>query len=179
MHEVLEGHGGHGGHEVSPLTMPVTVTLSILAVLVALFTLLGHRSSKEELLLQTQEADQWAFFQAKNSGLHGSQTGADMFALLLPVDKEKAAAAHEKYAKEAERYTEEKAEAKKEAEALKQERMLVAERGDRYEFAEVGLEIALIICTFTLLTSKKAFWYAGMLLSLVGIAVGFSGFLLH
>ncbi len=174
MHDVLEGHEGHGDN---PFTMPVTVTLSILAVLLALVTLLGHRASKEELLLQTQEADQWAFFQAKNSGLHGMQTGADMLSTLMPVDKEKAAALHEKYVKEAERYLEEKAEAKKEAESLKGERLLVEKRGDGYEAGEVVLEIALIICSFTLLTKKKAFWYGGMFLGVVGILIAFGGFL--
>jgi len=176
MHDVLEGHGGH---EASPFTMPVTVTLSILAVLLALVTLLGHRAAKEELLLQTQEADQWAFFQAKNSGLHAMQVGADQLEIFQPVEREKAASYREKYLKEAERYTEEKSEAKKEAEGLKQERLLVGRRGDRYEAGEVILEIALIICTFTLLTNKKAFWYAGMLLGMLGIGVALSGFLLH
>jgi hypothetical protein len=179
MHDVLEGHGGHEGHEEGPYTMPVTVTLSILAVLLALVTLLGHRAAKEELLLQTQEADQWAFFQAKNSGLHGMQTGADLLATLTPVDKEQAAKLREKYLEEAKRYGEEKAEAKKEAEGLKQERMLIGQRGDRYEAGEVILEIALIICSFTLLTKKKAFWYGGMLLGVLGIAIASSGFLLH
>jgi hypothetical protein len=179
MHDVLEGHGEHGGHGEGPLTMPVTVTLSILAVLLAIATLLGHRAAKEELLLQTQEADQWAFFQAKNSGLHGMQTGADFLGTFAPVDKEQAAALREKYLKEAERYTEEKAEAKKEAEGLKQERLVVGRRGDRYEAGEVVLEIALIISSFTLLTSKKLFWYAGMLLGLLGIGIALSGFLLH
>lgn len=179
MHDVLEGHAEHSGHEDSPFTMPVTVTLSVLAVLMAGVTLLGHRASKEELLLQTQEADQWAFFQAKNSGLHGMQTGADMLGILTPVDKEQAAQLREKYLKEAERYAEEKAEAQKEAEDLKKERLIVGQRGDRYESGEVILEIALIICSFTLLTKKNAFWYSGMVLGAVGVVVAFSSFLLH
>jgi hypothetical protein len=179
MHDVLEGPGEHGGHGEGPLTMPVTVTLSILAVLLAISTLFGHRAAKEELLLQTQEADQWAFFQAKNSGLHGMQTGADMLGVLTTVDKEQAAALREKYLKEAARYAEEKAEAKKEAEALKEERLLVGSRGDRYEAGEVVLEIALIITSFTLLTSKKFFWYSGVLLGLLGVGIALSGFLLH
>ncbi len=179
MHDVLEGHGGHGGHEASPLAVPVTVTLSILAVLLAIVTLLGHRASKEELLLQTQEADQWAFFQAKNSGLHDMQDTIDL-ATLAPKEREKEAdALKEKDLKQAERYTEEKAEAKKEAEALKQERLVVGSRGDRFEAGEVFLEIALILCSFTLLTNKKLFWFAGILLGLLGIAIALSGFLLH
>ena len=148
-------------------------------MLLALVTLFAHRAAKEELLLQTQEADQWAFFQAKNSGLHGMQTGADMLSVLVPVDNEKAAAMREKYLKEADRYNEEKNEAKDKAEEFKKERLLVGDRGDRYEAGEVVLEIALIICSFTLLTQKKVFWYSGMLLGLLGIGFALSGFLLH
>ena len=88
MHEVLEANEEHGGHEESPLTIPVSVTLSILAVLVAISTLFAHRSAKEELLLQTQETDQWAFYQAKNSGLHFMQLRLDLLevqaAILAP-----------------------------------------------------------------------------------------------
>jgi hypothetical protein len=178
MSEGLEIPGGEE-QSSSPFTVPVTITLSILAVLLALATLLGHRAAKEELLLQTQESDQWAFFQAKNSGLHGMQVGADMLASLTPVNKEQAAAMREKYLKQAERYNEEKTEAKDKAEELKKERLLVGSRGDRYETGEVVLEIALIICSFTLLTSKKIFWHAGILLGLIGMGIALSGFLLH
>ena len=36
----------------------------------------------------------------------------------------------------------------------------MAKREDRYDAAEVVLEIALIICSLTLLTKKKFFWFA-------------------
>ena len=179
MHEVLEGQEEHGGHEDSPLTIPVSVTLSILAVLVAIATLFGHRSAKEELLLQTQETDQWAFYQAKNSGLHFMQLRLDMLDTFTIVDKDKAEQKREKALKEAERYTKDKEEAKEKAEDLQKERAVVARKGDRYEGAEVLLEIALILTSFTLITKKKFFWFAGSLLGLVGIAVVLSGFLLH
>ena len=178
MHEVLEEQE-HEGHEKGPLTMPVTVTLAILAVFIAVSTLLGNSASKEEILLQSQEADQWAFFQAKNDGLRISQSIVVLLSTLQPVDKGIAAAAREKYEKEVGRYSEEKAEAQKEAQNLKQERLLTERRGRRYETAEVILEIGLILCTFTLLTNKKAFWYSGMLLGAVGIVIGLSGFLLY
>src|SRR5271163_3264208 len=103
MHEVLEGPGGHGGgHEDNPLMLPVTITLSILAVLVALVTLLGHRAHTEELLLQTQATDQWALYQARNIRLHEMQGFADMLSALAPGDKEKADTLKEKYKKEVE-----------------------------------------------------------------------------
>jgi uncharacterized protein DUF4337 len=99
--ELPEAHHEHGDH---PLVIPVSVTISILAVLVAAVTLLGHRAHTEELLLQTQATDQWSYFQAKNIRRSTMQTAADLLGALAPQDKEKAASLREKYQKEVERY---------------------------------------------------------------------------
>lgn len=176
MHEVLEAHEGH---EENPLMLPVAVTLSILAVLVAIATLLGHRGSTEELMLQTKASDQWALFQAKNIRLHEMQSVADLLGTFSPVDKEKAEALRERYLKEAERYEKEKDEASEQAKELEKERELVSRKTDRYEAGEVILEIALIICSLTLLTKKRFFWVSGIALGLVGVCVALSGFLIH
>jgi len=182
MHEVLEGHGGHGGHgehAEGPFTLPVTVTLSILAVLVAMGTLLGHRAHTEELLLQARASDQWAYFQAKNIRLRETQSVADILGALAPADKEKTAALHEKYLTEVERYEKEKDQISEQAKEFEKERDLVQRRADRYDAGEVFLEIGLIICSFTLLTKKKGFWFAGIVLGLVGVITAASGILLH
>jgi len=176
MHEVMEQAEEHGGE---PGMLPVAVTLAILAVLVAMATLMGHRASTEELLLQTKASDQWAFFQAKNIRLHEMQGIADVLGTVQPVDKEKTEAMREQYLKEVERYEKEKDEISDKAKELENERAQVSKRGDRYDAAEVILEIALIICSLTLLTKKRFFWFAGILLGIVGVAVGVSGFLLH
>jgi len=54
----LEVHTHHGEHGENPLVIPVSLTMSILAVLVAVATLFGHRAHTEELLLQAQATDQ-------------------------------------------------------------------------------------------------------------------------
>lgn len=176
MPEILEGPEEHGAE---PWTLPVAVTLAILAVLVAMATLMGHRAATEELLLQTQASDQWAFFQAKNIRLHELQSMADLLGTVATVDKEKAGLLQEQYAKEVERYNKEKDEISERAKDLEQERAQVAKREDRYDAAEVVLEIALIICSLTLLTKKKFFWFAGILMGIAGLAVGLSGFFVH
>ena len=99
--ELPEGHEEHGDN---PFLVSVSVTIAILAVLVAAVTLLGHRAHTEELLLQSQATDQWAYYQAKNIRLHEMQSVADLLGALAPQDKEKASALHEKYVKEVERY---------------------------------------------------------------------------
>jgi Domain of unknown function (DUF4337) len=176
MHEVLEEHEHHGAE---PWTLPVAITISILAVLVAMATLMGHRSSIEAVLLQTQASDQWAFYQAKNIRLHEMQSVADMLGVFTPVEKEKAEALNEKYQKEIERYEKDKDQISEKAKEFENERAVVSRREDRFDAGEVVLDIALIICSLTLLTRRKAFWYSGMVIGVVGFFIGLSGFLIH
>ena len=178
MHEIMEAHEARS-LEDSRLTLPVAVTLSILAVLVAIATLLGHRTSTEEIILQTKATDQWALFQAKNIRLHEMQGFADLLGTLSPADKEKTEALREKYLKEIDRYEQEKDEASEQAKELEKERESSSRRADRYEAGEVILEIALIICSLTLLTKKRIFWLSGIALGLIGLGTTLSGFLIH
>jgi hypothetical protein len=98
---------------------------------------------------------------------------------LAPADKDKTAALHEKYLTQVERYEKEKDQITEQAKDFEKERDVVKRRADRYDAGEVFLEIALIISSFTLLTKKKGFWFAGMLLGVVGLIIATSGFLLH
>jgi hypothetical protein len=175
MHEVMEGQQEQGG----PETLPVAVTMSVLAVLVAMATLMGHRSGTEEILLQAQASDQWAYYQAKNIRAHEMESVADLLSSLAPADKEKTEALREKYAKQTEKYEKDKDEISEKAKELEAERDLVARREDRYNAAEVILEIALIICSLTLLTKKSFFWYSAMAIGVVGLVTGVSGFLVR
>jgi Domain of unknown function (DUF4337) len=179
MPEVMEVPEVPEGHRENPLTIPVAVTMSILAVLVAIATLLGHRASVEELVFQTQASDHWAYFQAKNIRSHEVQSVADILGALTPVEKEKTEALRGKYLKEVERYEMDKDEISEQAKELEKERDLAGHREDRFDAGEVILEIGLIVCSLTLLTNKRIFWFAGIGLGAVGLCVMLTGFLLH
>ncbi|MEQ1472961.1 MAG: DUF4337 domain-containing protein [Candidatus Acidiferrum sp.] len=166
-------------HENHPLVLPVSLTISILAVLVAAVTLLGHRAHTEELLLQSQATDQWAFYQAKNIRLHEMQAMVDLLGTITPVDKEKNAALQEKYAKEVERYNGDKENISEKAKDLEKERDTISHRADRFDGGEALIEIGLVICSITLLTKRKGFWFAGILVAAVGAVFAASGLLIH
>ncbi len=174
--ELPEAHHDHGDN---PLVIPVSVTISILAVLVAAVTLLGHRSHTEEILLQTQATDQWAYYQAKNIRRSNVQTAADLLSALAPQDKEKAAALREKYQKEVERYEADKEDISEKAKELEKERDLVSRRADRFDGGEGLLEVGLVICSITLLTKRRGFWFGGVFIALAGVTFAASGFFLH
>jgi Domain of unknown function (DUF4337) len=179
MHETVELPEAHDEHGNNPFLVPVSVTISILAVLIAGVTLLGHRAHTEELLLQSQATDQWAYYQAKNIRLHEMQSIADLLSSLAPQDKEKAATLREKYLKEVERYEGDKDDIGEKAKELEKERDLVTRRADRFDGGEALLEIGLVICSITLLTKRRAFWFGGMLIGLAGVGMAITGFLLH
>jgi hypothetical protein len=166
-------------HEDHPLVLPVSITISIMAVLVAGATLLGHRAHTEELLLQSQATDQWAYYQAKNGRYHGMQTTADLIETMIPRDKDKAEIVLKKYEKEIERYDSDKEDISEKAKELEKERDLVSRRADRFDGGEALLEIGLVICSITLLTKRKGFWVGGVLIGGLGIMLAATGFFLH
>ena len=174
--ELPEAHHEDGDN---PFLVPVSVTISILAVLVAAVTLLGHRAHTEELLLQSQATDQWAYYQAKNIRWHEVQSIADLLGALAPQDKEKTAAVREKYLKEVERYEGDKDEISDKAKELEKERDLISRRADRFDGGEALLEVGLVICSITLLTKRRAFWLAGMIVGAFGVAMAATGLFLH
>jgi hypothetical protein len=169
----------HDHHDKHPLTIPVSVTMSILAVIAAMVTLLGHRAHTEELLLQAQATDQWAYYQAKNIRLHEMEAVADMVGTLAPQDKEKAAQVHEKYIKEVERYKSDKETIGDKAKEVEAERDLIGRRGNRFDGGEAFLEVGLVICSLTLLTKRRYFWFTGMFFGALGVLTAITGFLLH
>jgi uncharacterized protein DUF4337 len=179
MHETIELPEVHHEHGDNPFVVPVSVTISILAVLVAAVTLLGHRAHTEELLLQSQATDQWAYFQAKNIRLHETQIIADLLTALVPQDKEKAAALREHYLQEVKRYEGDKDDIGTKAKELEKERDLVSRRADRFDGGEALLEVGLVICSITLLTRRRTFWFGGMLIGFTGVGLAITGLLLH
>lgn len=158
---------------------PISVTMAILAVCVAVVSLLGHRSHTEELLFQNRATDQWAYYQAKNIRRHSYEMGVDMLSLTEFKDKTQADKVREKYQKEAERYTKEQAEIEEQAKELESESALEQRKANRFDLGEVFLEIALVISSLALLSRKRVYWYLGIASGLGGLAVAATGFLLH
>ncbi len=71
----LQENAEHGRE--NPSLAPISVTMAILAVCVAVVSLMGHRSHTEELLMQSRATDQWAYYQAKNIRRHSYEMELD------------------------------------------------------------------------------------------------------
>ena len=162
-----------------PLTIPVSVTISILAVLGAIVTLLGHRAHTEEVLLQSRAADQWAYFQAKEIRRRNYELFLDELSVFSLQDAKQVEAIRDKYKKQVDRYSDELKEIETEARQKEAEVKVEEARADRYDLSEVLLEAALVISSITLLTRKKVFWLFGIVLAVAGLALGITGLMIH
>src|ERR1039457_703852 len=107
LHELQE-HAEHAREH--PDLAPITITMAVLAVLVATVSLLGHLTQTEEVILQNIVTDQWSYYQAKNIRLHADELSADLAGVVPSRDADAAAKLQEKVRAEADRYKDEKKE---------------------------------------------------------------------
>jgi len=157
----------------------VSLTMAVLAVCVAVVSLLGHRAHTEEVIMQAKASDQWAYYQAKNIREHEDVLFADMATVVASTDAAAMAKVHEKYGQEAERYKHDKDEIQEKARDLDREVAVETRRADRYDLAEVFLEIGLVITSITLLSGRRIFWHLGIVLSVIGVVVAVTGAMVH
>jgi hypothetical protein len=173
----LQEHAEHAKHD--PTLVPVTVTMAILAVLVAVITLLGHRAHTEEVVLQAKSSDQWAYYQAKNIRRHQDELFLDMTAVQPTSDAAELAKQREKYSSEVARYKDEQKQIEDTAHEMEAEVAHERNRADRFDLAEVFLEVGLVITSITLLSGRRLFWYLGIFLGVVGMVTAGTAFLVH
>jgi len=173
----LQENAEHGRE--NPSLAPISVTMAILAVCVAVVSLLGHRSHTEELLTQNRATDQWEYYQAKNIRRHNYEISLDLLSLIEFKDKEQAGKIREKYQKEADRYTKEQAEIEEQAKDFESESARAQRKADRFDLGEVVLEIALVISSLALLSRKRFYWFFGIISGVAGLAIAATGLLMR
>ncbi|MGC1463856.1 MAG: DUF4337 domain-containing protein [Terracidiphilus sp.] len=174
-HELQE-HAEHGSHEST--LRPVAFTMSVLAVLVAVTTVLGHRTHTEAVLDQNKATDQWNEYQAHKIRSNDTYLAADLLSVVTVADKSAAAKIAKGYADHQAKWTDETKDDKEKAEALETKVEQAEARANRFDLAEALLEIGLVITSVTLLTHSRIYWYFGMIFSLGGVVSAVSVLLL-
>jgi len=168
-HELLESG------EPRTVQRSVGVTMAVFAACLAVVTLMGHRLHTEEVVLQTQTADGWAYYQAKNTRSQMYAADAKLAELQGPSGTALAAtwvdkADQEKRDADAIRHS---------TEDLERETQSAARRATMFDAAEVFVEIAIVLCSVSLLTSASVFWRVSFLSTALGVIVAAIGFLGH
>ena len=164
----LQEQAEHAEHESS--MRPVALTMTVLAVLVAVTTVLGHRAHTDAILNQDKATDQWNYYQAHKIRANDTALAADLLSVVTIADKDAAKKIAKGYTDHQAKWTDDLKGEQEKAEALETNVEQAEAKGDRFDLAEALLEIGLVITSVTLLTRTRIYWYIGIVFSLGGIA---------
>jgi hypothetical protein len=149
---------------------PVAFTMSVLAVLVAITTVLGHRAHTAAVLNQNKATDKWNEYQAHKIRSTDTALAADLLSTMTVSDKGAADKIRSTYAEHQAKWNADLKKTQDEAEGLQRAVESAEAHADRFDLGEALLEIGLVITSVTLLTKSRAYWYFGIVFSIAGIA---------
>ena len=155
---------------------PVSLTMAILAVLVAAISLLGHRGHSEVLLSQTRANFQKAELVGKATQQHADAVVIETLGVLNPQNTVQATALIDKFNREMTRYASEQAQALAEETRLETESRHARRKANRLDVAELFCEMALVLCSITLLTRQRFYWFGGIAAGALGLLISVTAF---
>jgi hypothetical protein len=183
-------HIQHQQHD--PFDRRVAMTMAIVAAALACVTMLSHREHNETLQHRigandnfTLASNQWAYYQAKKNRQYMLEADVKMLQLLAvkPEATEQlgpTVAAWQdtaaRYEKETKQIEDKAREIESEAEKSKKESEGHHHCGVFLDLGELGIELALVLCSIAILTKRPAFWLAGILVGVLGMGVGLWAF---
>jgi hypothetical protein len=165
--------GGEGGMR------RISLAISVLAVLVAMVTVLGHRTHTEAVLMQTRAADQWNLYQAKKIRQGQISAAADLLSLQPSSNDAAVQKKLGEYKAHMQKWNDDLAGEQAKAEDLESEVNRAEQRADRYDLGEALLQIAVVLSSITLLTRQRGYFLLGLALGLGGLLLSASALLIR
>ncbi|HTV81221.1 MAG TPA: DUF4337 domain-containing protein [Acidobacteriaceae bacterium] len=153
--------------------------MSVLAVLVAIVTVLGHRAHTQAVLAQTRASDQWNFYQAHKIRQYDTRLTVDLLSALPVRDPAAASKLLAGYQAHLKKWNQELIDSQNAAQTEESEVRQAERRADRFDFGEALLEIGLVITSITLLTRQRSYWLLGMGFGAAGIVAAALGFVVR
>jgi hypothetical protein len=155
----------------------VSFSISVLAVLVALATVLSHRAHTEAVLQQARATDEWNLYQAKKIRQSNISTTSDLLRVLAPGNVA-AAATLDDYKKHTAKWDDDLKQSDEKARELESDVINAEHKASRFDSGEALLQIAVVLASVTLLTRQRVYWLFGLLLGAGGLAFAALGVLL-
>jgi hypothetical protein len=179
-HHLEEAH--HAEHaRLDPFDRRVAMTMAIVAAALACVTMLSHRAHNETLQNTTEAADQWAYFQAKKNRSYLYEVSTSELPLLAanPQASARAKQLAQDWEEKLAKWKQETKEIEETAKEFEKKAEEAHHRGNHFDLGELGVELALVLCSIAVLTKRPPFWYTGIAVGAVGFVVAMGGFLPH
>jgi Domain of unknown function (DUF4337) len=157
----------------------VAMTMAIVAVLLATDALFSHRAHTEELLNQAKASDQWAYFQAKAVRRTTYEVASDLAQIAPNASSPAAASIVTAFRDNVARYDRETKAIEEQAREYERERDREARRSNRYDLAEIFLEVSIVTCSVAILTKQRGIWLGSTAVAAAGVIVALTVLTLH
>lgn len=160
-----------------PFGKKIGIVASIVAVLLAVVTIVSHRAHTDAVLMKSEANDKWSYYQSKRIKFHSLELGEDLVNVLgnKGPDTQKML---EKYAAEKKKYAHDSDVAQADAKKQDDEAAHVEDRALRYDFGEGLLEIGLVLTSLYFISRSKLFPLMGGISAILGIGIAASGLLM-
>ena len=178
--ENLNIHEAHEHAEMAhgdPTLGRVSLTMAVLAVCAAAISTMGHRAHNEVLLLQTQVNFHKAEMIGQSTQRHANDVLLKSIGVLASQNNSQASAAREEIRKESESYLHEEEQSRIEEERLERDKERIHRKANRLDLGELLCEMALVLCSITLLTRQKVYWLVGVVAGVASVITCVTAFL--
>ena len=155
----------------------ISLAISILAVLVAMVTVLSHRSHTEAVLMQARASDIWSEYQAKRIRSDSALDTLDLLTLQPGGSSADLTAKRAEYQAHIQKWAADLREEQKQAREYEAEVDHAEHRAARLDLAEALLQISVVLASITLLTRQRTYFYFGLALGLAGLCIGAAAYL--
>jgi len=159
----------------------MAVTTTVLGVVASIATSRASFYITKSQLSIAQEADQWAYYQAKSikEDLYEIKVKALQFKEVgaLAFQKDFIGQAIQQYSKDIKRYGKEKAEIKKYAEGDERQNRLFSKRAAQFSLSVVFAQIAILLSSIAVLLKLRRLWFLGLVFGLISLFFIANGFL--
>jgi hypothetical protein len=160
-----------------PFGKKIGIVASVVAVLLAVVTIVSHRAHTDAVLMKSEANDKWSYYQSKRIKFHSLELGEDLVNVLGNKSPE-AQKMLDKYAAEKKKYAHDSDVAQDDAKKQDDEAAHVEDRALRYDFGEGLLEIGLVLTSLYFISKSKLFPVLGGISSILGIGIAASGLLM-
>jgi hypothetical protein len=171
----MKESGESGGESLKSISLGI----SILAVLVAMVTVLGHRTHTEAVLMQSRAGDQWNEYQAKKIRMDNLTVTLDLLAMEPTLNASLTETKRKEYEAHIEKWKEDLTEEQNKAREFEAEVTRAETKASHYDLGEALLQIAVVLCSVTLFTRRRAYFLLGLSLGAAGIVVAGSALLVR
>ena len=157
----------------------ISLAISILAVLVAMVTVLGHRSHTEAVLSQSRAGDQWNEYQAKKIRYDQAAVAIDLLSMQPSSDQSAVSRKVAEYRDHLTKWSQELAEEQRRARELEADVTHAERQAGRFDLGEALLQISVVLCSITLFTRRRLYFYMGLAIGISGLLFAASALVIH